>query len=249
VLQGGSVVETSSQASFNFAPPDTGGGGGPKNGDKPTKIPTPIIEATSSPVSTGRLEVTHPLEMVVGEADVVTLEIIANPQLARVGVHPKHVTGVISIESDPKRKRRRFETIIKVYPIMSAELMAEGFEKTIGDTDSRRNIVPTHSAVWMWNLQAKETGTHRVTINIFGETTFNGEDFTVVEMSRSFDIKVLEQPMHKKALDNLFNNFTTVISVIVSTGGPLGLIIAYLEYKSDQEIKKLKEKIKRLEGI
>jgi hypothetical protein len=38
VIQGGSVVETSSQASFNFAPPDDGGNNEkPKDGDDDKK--------------------------------------------------------------------------------------------------------------------------------------------------------------------------------------------------------------------
>jgi len=64
--------------------------------DMPTNTPLP---PTETPVSTGRLEVTHPLEMIVEEADVVTVEIIADPKYAEVGVHPPHATGVITIET------------------------------------------------------------------------------------------------------------------------------------------------------
>ncbi|MBK8899721.1 MAG: LysM peptidoglycan-binding domain-containing protein [Anaerolineaceae bacterium] len=59
----------------------------PSNGEEPTAVPPEDLEPT------GRLELTHPLQMVVEESGVITVEIIADPALATIGEHEPHVTA------------------------------------------------------------------------------------------------------------------------------------------------------------
>jgi len=210
----------------------------PTTTDMPTNTPLP---PTETPVSTGRLEVTYPLEMIVEEADVVTVEIIADPKYAEVGVHPSHATGVITIETSGGRVR--IEDRIRLYPVMSAELVAANFDIVQGDADARRAITTTYCAAWTWSVAARKPGIQKITINIFGETTIDGEKLTVLEASKSQNIEVMEKPLPKRILDGLASNFVA----IVGTGGPLGLIIAYLTFRANQANKELKDKIEKLE--
>jgi hypothetical protein len=200
-------------------------------------------EATPTPVSKGRLEVTYPLEMVIEEADIVTVEIIADRRLAETGIHPAYATGVIGIEiSSQDGARGRIEDRIRLYPVMSAELTAGKFDITSGDVDARRVITTTYPAVWTWAIAATKPGMQRITINIFGEATIDEEKLTVLEMSKSRNINVVEKPLTERILNSLVNNFVA----IVGAGGPLGLIITYLTRRANQADKKLKDKVESL---
>jgi hypothetical protein len=207
--------------------------------------PTPTLEPTEepTPISTGRLEITHPLEMIVEEDDVVTVEIMADPRFAEIGVHPAHATGVISIETSGGRAR--IEDRIRLYPVMSAELIAGNFDVIQGDADPRRGITTTYHAVWTWSITARRPGRQqKITINIFGEATIDGEKRSVLEMSKSRNINVVEKPWPKRILDGLANNLVTILG----TGGPLALLIAYLKYRADRANRQLEDKIASLEN-
>jgi hypothetical protein len=200
-------------------------------------------EATPTPVSKGRLEVTYPLEMVIEEADIVTVEIIADPRLAETGIHPAYATGVIGIEiSSQDGARGRIEDRIRLYPVMSAELTAGKFDITSGDVDARRVITTTYPTVWTWAIAATKSGMQRITINIFGEATIDEEKLTVLEMSKSRNINVVEKPLTERILNSLVNNFVAILGA----GGPLGLIITYLTRRANQADKKLKDKVESL---
>jgi len=171
----------------------------------PTKEVTATPETTPTPVSTGRLEVTYPLEMIVEESDMVTVEIMADPGLAETETHPVYASGVIIVEvSSQDKVRDRIEKRIKLYPVMSVELIASNFDIMQGDADARRAITTAHSASWTWSIAARKPGMQRITINVFGEAVVTGEKFIVLEKSISRNINVLDKSLPKKILDGLY---------------------------------------------
>jgi hypothetical protein len=180
--------------------------------------------------------------MIVEEDDVVTVEIMADPKYTEVGVHPMGASGVITIETSEGRVR--IEDKIRLYPVMSAELIAVNFDIIQGDADPRRPIASTYSAAWTWSIAARKPGAQKITINIFGETTIDEEKLIVLEKSNSRNIKVVEKPLPRRILDILSENLVAIIG----TSGPLGLIIAYLTLRANQASKKLEDKIESLEN-
>jgi len=124
---------------------------------------------------------------------------------------------------------------------MSAELVAANFDIIQGDADARRAITTTYCAAWTWSVAARKPGIQKITINIFGEATIDGEKRTVLEMSKSRNINVVEKPLSKRILDIPSEN----LIAIVGTSGPIGLLIMYLTFR---ENKKLEERIESLEN-
>ena len=190
--------------------------------------------------------------MVVEESDTVTAEIITDPRFNEPGVHPPHITGVISIEVT-SQDRLRVEDRIRVYPIMWAELIAESFDVNSGDADPRRVITATLPAAWTWNIVARESGVQRITVNIFGEEAVgNKEKRTVLEKSISQNITVLEKPLGERIQDSLIDDLPTIVNAIVGSAGLSGLIIAYLTLRANKKLKErvesLENKLKELEG-
>ena len=196
---------------------------------------------------TGRLETTYPLEMVLGESDEVTVEIIIDPEFADISeIQPEFGSGVFSLENNSEDKgRARIQDRIKLYPIMSAELIATNFDLTSSQGTNRRIISKDHSAAWSWNIAATKTGTQKISINIYGETT-DGAEISLIK-NRSQIITVVDKPVPQRILDSLVNNWDTILVTIVGTGGPLGLLLAYLSYKASKSDDELKSRVVRLE--
>jgi len=182
--------------------------------------------------------------MAIEEVEEITLEIILNPEFAEIGVHPAYVTGVLVVERFSKDGTiQRTEETIQVYPVMSAELIAASFDISPENGPRRHAVTTEHSAVWLWQITAKKPGTQRVTINIYGETVRDSGTETVVVRMPRFDITVSDKPLPSKIMDAVLDNLVA----IVSTGGPLGLILAYITYRANQGSKDLKERIQVLE--
>jgi len=205
-----------------------------------TMLPTP-----TATTPTGRLEVTYSSEVIVEEAAVVTVEIIPDRTFNQPGIDL--AARVFSIEETRSQSKNRITITdtIRLYPVMSAELIAVNFDIIKGDADPRRAITPaTRSVSWTWNIAAKKPGMQKITINIFGEMTIDGGKFTVLEMSKSRNVNVLEKPLVKRIWDGLVNNLPAVIG----SGGLVGLITACLTYLvTRRETGKLKETIESLE--
>ena len=211
----------------------------------PTRTPHPIVTPIPpTPIPLGRLELTYPSEMAIEEVEEITLEIILNPEFAEIGVHPRYATGVLVVERGSKDGTiQRTEETIQVYPVMSAELIAASFDISPENGPRRHAVTTEHSAVWLWQITAKKPGTQRVTINIYGETVRDSGTESVVARIRRFRITVSDKPLPWKIVDAVLDNLVA----IVSTGGPLGLILAYITYRANQESKELKERIQVLE--
>lgn len=192
------------------------------------------------PAQEGRLEVTYPLKMKVEEADTVTAEIIVDPRLAQIGVYTHHITGII--ETSHSEGRERIEERIRLFPVMSAELISGHFEITSGDINPRR-IAGGQSMAWTWTMIAKKPGIQQFTIKIFGEMTYDGDTYSTLERSITKEIEVLNKPLPARAVDYLGENIA-----IIGTGGPIGLILAFLTYRANQANKELRRRIEELEG-
>jgi len=208
--------------------------------------PTTVLPETPTPAPTsiGRIEITYPLEMVVDEDDIVTVEIRVNPEIAGLGIIPGFGTGIISIETNSQDpERAQLEDQIRLYPVMLAELIAPNFDISAGNNSNRRTVSMDHSAAWTWNMVARKAGTQKITINIFGETTFDGEKITILEMSKSRNVSVIEKPMLTRIFNGLANNWVA----IVGTSGPIGLLLAYFTYRASQENKALKSQMADME--
>ena len=208
-------------------------------------ITSPTVQTPTPTVATGRLEATYPQKMKVEEADVFSVEIIINPQLTHVGEFPPNATGLISIEKrSTNGDRLRYESEIPLYPIMTAELQAQNFEFLDTKKDNRRLVIPGSPIGWVWNIQPKKAGEQTVTLNIFGEIKQdNGETFNSVVKSASLNIYVEDKSLLEKVSGTLTENIITILG----TSGPLGILIAYLTYKSNKEKQVLQAKIGNLE--
>lgn len=208
--------------------PTTGGGG-------------PDIPAS------GRLETTYPLEMVLGESREITVEIIIDPELVDIGeVQPVFGSGVFSNETNSEDNGRTYiHDRIKLYPIMSAELIATNFDVNSGPATNSREISRDHSAAWTWNISAKKTGTQNISINIYGQMA-EGAEISLIK-NKSPSIIVVDKPVPQRIFDNLVDNWDTILVTVVGTGGPLGLWLAFLTYRASRSDNELKSRVARLE--
>lgn len=208
-----------------------------------TPIATAAVNTTPIPSSPalGRLEVTYPLVMKVEEGDLVSAEIIIDPSL---DLSAPNSSGLISIETrSTNAKRRHYVAEVKLYPIMIAELQAQSFDLQSNSFDNKRVVSPGASIGWVWNITAKKPGEQTILVNIYGQTESNGENVIFLTKSASLNVQVRD----KSLLEKLLDVFTQNIVAILGTGGPLGLYIVYLTYKSNQEKQKLGETIRELE--
>jgi len=190
---------------------------------------------------TGRLEITHPLAMVVAESGVITVEIIADPELATIGEHEPHVTGVVRIDASYNDgERAYYEQAIELFPLKSAELNAPAFDVfPSGGNNVRlpRVISTTLPAVWTWDVIATTPGEAQViTLNLYKESKVQG-DLPFLTQSVSRNIRVLPKSRWGQIVDGLADN----VLLLLGTGGPLGLALAYLTYRATRENERLKQ--------
>lgn len=213
---------------------DTEAGGG---------APTPT-EGELAP--TGRLEITHPLAMVVEESGVITVEIIADPELAGIGEHQPHVTGVVRLEASYNDGERAFyEQTVELFPLMSAELNAPAFEVFPSGGDNvrlPRVISTTLPAVWTWDIIATTPGDAQIiTINLYKEAE-NETAVPILTQSISRSIPVSAKSRWRQLVDGLADN----VLVLLGAGGPLGLLLGYLTYRATRENEQLKREVASL---
>jgi LysM repeat protein len=209
--------------------------------DTETDDGTPTAPAELAP--TGRLELTHPLTMVVEESGVITVEIIADPELATIGEHEPHVTGVVRIDASYTDGERAFyEQTVELFPLMSAELNAPAFEVfPSGGNNVRlpRVISITLPAVWTWDIIATTPGKAQViTLNLYKESEAENS-IPILTQSISRNIEVAAKSRWNQIVDSLADN----VLVLLGTGGPLGLLLAYLTYRASKENERLKKQI------
>ncbi len=209
------------------------------NGEEGTAVPPEDLAPT------GRLELTHPLQMVVAESGVITVEIIADPALAEIGEHEPHVTGVVRIDASYDDGERAFyEQTVALFPLMSAELNAPAFDVfPSGGSNVRlpRVISTTLPAVWSWDIIATTPGQAQViTLNLYKEPdTEAGIPILTQSISRS--IPVSAKSRWSQLVDGLADN----VLLLLGTGGPLGLLLAYLTYRATRENERLKKEVAR----
>ncbi|MCA9954255.1 MAG: LysM peptidoglycan-binding domain-containing protein [Anaerolineales bacterium] len=226
----------------------------------PPPTPTPIIETTDEADSdggtpappdelapTGRLEITHPVSMVVAQSGVITVEIIADPELAQIGEHEPHVTGIVRIDASYDDGERAFyEQTVELFPLMSAELNAPAFEVfPSGGNNVRlpRVISTTLPAVWTWDIIATTPGEdHIFTVNLYKEPD-SETGIPILTQSISRSIQVVPKSLWNQLVDSLANN----VLLLLGTGGPLGLLLAFLTYRATKENERLKKSISESE--
>ncbi len=226
--------------------------------DTPPPTNTPQPDATTDTESgggtpealepTGRLEITHPLAMVVAESGVITVEIIADPELATIGEHEPHVTGVVRIDASYNDGERAFyEQTIELFPLMSAELNAPAFDVfPSGGNNVRlsRVISTTLPAVWTWDVVATTPGEAQVvTVNLYKEPEA-ASGIPILTQSISRNIRVAPKSRWNQIVDGLADN----VLLLLGTGGPLGLALAYLTYRASKENERLKQEVANYES-
>ena len=210
--------------------------------DEGTAVPPEELEPT------GRLEITHPLAMVVAESGVITVEIIADPELATIGEHEPHITGVVRIDASYNDGQRAYyEQTVELFPLMSAELSAPAFEVfPSGGNNVRlpRVISTTLPAAWTWDIIATTPGEAQViTINLYKESEAES-GVPLLTQSISRNIRVLPKGRWSQIVDGLADN----VLLLLGTGGPLGLALAYLTYRATRENERLKQEVANYEG-
>lgn len=207
------------------------------NGEAGTAVPPEDLEPT------GRLELTHPLQMVVEESGVITVEIIADPDLAEIGEHEPHVTGIVRIDASYDDGERAFyEQTVALFPLMSAELNAPAFDVfPSGGSNVRlpRVISTTLPAVWTWDIIATTPSEAQViTLNLYKEPESEME-LPILTQSISRNIQVVPKSRWNQLVDGLADN----VLLLLGTGGPLGLLLAYLTYRATRENDRLKKEV------
>jgi LysM repeat protein len=225
----------------------------PSNTPEPTATPTSDAGSESGdggtavppeqPEPTGRLELTHPLTMVIEESGVITVEIIADPELSTIGEHEPHVTGVVRIDASYTDGERAFyEQTIELFPLMSAELNAPAFAVFPSGGDNvrlPRVISTTLPAVWTWDIIATNPGDAQViTLNLYKEPEADG-GLPILTQSISRNIQVVAKSLWIQLVDSLADN----VLILLGAGGPLGLLLAYLTYRTTQENSRLKKEV------
>lgn len=208
-----------------------------ETGDEGTAVPPDNLEPT------GRLELTHPFTMMVEESGVITVEIIADPELATIGQHDPHVTGVIRIDADYiDGERARYEQTIELFPLMSAELNAPAFDVfPSGGNNVRlpRVISTTLPAVWTWDIIATTPGeTQIITVNLYKEPE-EGTSVPILTNSITRNIQVMAKSRWSQIADGLADN----VLLLLGTGGPLGLLLAFVTYRASKENERLKKEV------
>lgn len=204
--------------------------------------PTPSVpKPTLTPlaIDVGRLEITYPEVMKINETDVVSVEIIIDPRLDDIGAFPANATGLISIEERSTYGIRKvYESEIKLYPVMYAELQASSFDyKDTNNGTKGRVISPGEPIGWVWDLVATNPGEHVVSVSIYGERNSDGEEITTLAHSTSLTITVEDKTFIEKTLTGITDNIVAVLGV----GGPLGVLLAWLTYrlnKANQELER-----------
>ncbi len=191
----------------------------------PTASVTPPLLVNLTPDSTGRIQVAYPREMRVDDSAVVVLEVLIDPQLAALGIDPKFETGIVTIETtSPRIERAKVADRVRLYPIMSAELVAPDFGVSQSAFNSIRPITVTTPAIWTWNITAKRSGVHDVTVNLYGEVTSVDAKNYILAKSSTWQIFVQEKDLFLVLREFLGQNWIAILSA----SGPIGLIIALL---------------------
>ena len=210
-------------------------------GDSGGGTPTPPDELAP----TGRLEITHPLTMVVEESGVITVEIIADPALTTIGEHEPHATGVVRLDASyANGERAVYEQTVELFPLMSAELNAPAFDVfPSGGNNVRlpRVISTTLPAVWTWDVVAINPGdTQVITLNLYKEPD-SASGVPILTQSVSRNIQVVAKSRWSQFVDGLADN----VLLLLGTGGPLGLLLAFLTYRASKENERLKKQVSR----
>ncbi|VAW32186.1 hypothetical protein MNBD_CHLOROFLEXI01-4591 [hydrothermal vent metagenome] len=205
-----------------------------------TAVPPADLEPT------GRLELTHPLTLVIEESGVITVEIIADPELAQIGEHEPHVTGVIRVETSyADGERAHYEQTIELFPLMSAELNAPAFTVSPSGGDNVRlpRVISTSlPAVWTWDIIATTPGESQIiTLNLYKESE-DENSIPILTNSISRNIQVLAKSRWSQIVDGLADN----VLLLLGTGGPLGLLLAYATYRASKENERLKQEVGNL---
>jgi hypothetical protein len=187
-------------------------------------------------MNVGRLEITYPAVMKIDESDVVSVEIITDPLLDDIGAN---ATGLIVIEERSSHSIRKvYESKIKLYPVMYAELQAPSFDfKNMNNDAKGQDISPGESVGWVWNLVATKPGEHVISVSIYGAYSSDEEELPNLANSKSLVITVKDKTFFEKTLPGITDNIVAVLGV----GGPLGLLLAYLTYrhnKANQELER-----------
>ncbi|MBK8899720.1 MAG: hypothetical protein IPM53_00930 [Anaerolineaceae bacterium] len=133
---------------------------------------------------------------------------------------------------------------MELFPLMSAELNAPAFEVfPSGGNNVRlpRVISTTLPAVWTWDIIATTPGEAQVlTLNLYKEPETE-LGLPILTQSISRNIQVLPKSRWNQLVDGLADN----VLLLLGTGGPLGLLLAYLTYRTTRENERLKKEVAR----
>lgn len=177
----------------------------------------------------------YPSALTVGDSAVVELQITLDRPIA--SLEPSEASiQVFSHEASSKPSS--YETYVdrlRLYPIMSAELVGPNFTVARSDSSAsasspRRTLQETGTAAWTWNIIATTPGEREITVNLYGtDTVAEEKPFNLVK-SITRSVTVSDKPWNER-LQNWFGNN---IGLVFGTGGPLGLLLAYLVYRMNR---------------
>ncbi len=210
----------------------------------PSALPQPTAapQPTQATLPLGSARYSYPVKLVVDGNDIVTAEILAPPQaVALTGA----LTGsgrpaVLDVRTQSARTIEQVE--LALYPMMSASLTSAGGIEVTGPQNTK---LPFDHASWTWNVAAKKRGPQTLTLAITGEmTTQEGQKLdNIPAKTITREIPVEDKPILGQLVSGLANNLLPILG----TGGPLGLLLAVLTFRSNQRNSEMKDKIQALE--
>lgn len=206
--------------------------------------PTP--ERTPAPSQeNGELVMDYPQELRIGQGEVVVVEVRQQQKVASLDPVPPVEVSDVDIEVSPDDPARLVVYFpVRVYPVVRAELSAASEVISIsGEEDGRRYFYDSSSATWSWDILARQPGRQKLTLRLYGEAEYGGEKLEILVKSLTRNVEVVDRPLFARLGEWLGKNLV----VILGTGGPLALLLAYLTYKSNQNKKELEQRLAALE--
>lgn len=224
----------------------SGGGGGFTRTPFPTfadvfftETPTPTGQTAEG--ARGDLQFDYPLTLVVGNDDVIKLQIVPEKQLAAAApLKASNVEAKLLVETDanqPQHKSVSYE--IPIYAVMSAELNTASTDglNIVAGAESKQTIDVFGQNFWTWSVVAKRGGEYHVTLRIFGYNQLADTEPAHQVVNDTRIINVQDRSFFERLGQGIADNWL----VLFGAGGPIALIVLVLTfYFSRKEAQKPK---------
>lgn len=185
---------------------------------QPTAAPTDIGQGETN----GEIAITRPASLAVDQEDVIVVEIRRERFLASLRDPATHQALVVESPSTASARIKAHAELL-VFPLMSARLTANTDALDIRSGGAiLQSSLDTEYIFWTWQIRAKKPGTHRLTLNIQGQTDNTALLRNVLD--HSYFYEVAEEP----PLARLGGWLGANAVVLIGMGGGSVLLLAFV---------------------